>query len=85
MSRFDGSPFELDSRETLASNGLVHDALVREFQEIFAGTRARSAARCAPVRALSSARTQDAAVQYRLWERLSAQALKIEKSQVNRD
>src|SRR5579863_860864 len=37
MSRFDGSPFELDSRETLASNGLVHEALVREFQEIFAG------------------------------------------------
>jgi myo-inositol-1(or 4)-monophosphatase len=36
MSRFDGSPFELDSRETLASNGLVHSALVREFQEIFA-------------------------------------------------
>jgi myo-inositol-1(or 4)-monophosphatase len=37
VSRFDGSAFELDSRETLASNGLVHDALVREFQEIFAG------------------------------------------------
>jgi myo-inositol-1(or 4)-monophosphatase len=36
-SRFDGSPFELDSRETLASNGLVHDALLHEFQEIFAG------------------------------------------------
>jgi len=37
VSRFDGSPFELDSRETLASNGLVHDALLREFAEIFAG------------------------------------------------
>jgi myo-inositol-1(or 4)-monophosphatase len=37
VSRFDGSPFELDSRETLASNGLVHDALVQEFQDIFAG------------------------------------------------
>jgi myo-inositol-1(or 4)-monophosphatase len=36
-SRFDGSPFELDSRETLASNGLVHGALLHEFQEIFAG------------------------------------------------
>jgi len=36
-SRFDGSPFQLDSRETLASNGLVHDALLHEFQEIFAG------------------------------------------------
>lgn len=37
VSRFDGSPFQLDSRETLATNGLVHDALVQEFQEIFAG------------------------------------------------
>jgi myo-inositol-1(or 4)-monophosphatase len=37
VSRFDGSPFELNSRETLASNGLVHDALVQEFQDIFAG------------------------------------------------
>lgn len=37
VSRFDGSPFEIDSRETLASNGLVHEALLREFQEIFAG------------------------------------------------
>jgi len=37
VSRFDGSAFQLDSRETLASNGLVHDALVHEFQEIFAG------------------------------------------------
>jgi myo-inositol-1(or 4)-monophosphatase len=36
-SRFDGSRFELDSRETLASNGLIHAALQREFQEIFAG------------------------------------------------
>ena len=37
VSRFDGSAFEIDSRETLASNGLVHDALVHEFGEIFAG------------------------------------------------
>jgi len=37
VSRFDGSPFELNSRETLASNGLVHEALLHEFQEIFAG------------------------------------------------
>lgn len=36
-TRFDGSPFELNSRETLASNGFVHDALIHEFQEIFAG------------------------------------------------
>jgi myo-inositol-1(or 4)-monophosphatase len=37
VSRFDGSPFQIDSRETLASNGLVHDALVQQFQEIFEG------------------------------------------------
>ena len=37
VSRFDGSAFLLDSRETLGSNGLVHDDLIREFQEIFAG------------------------------------------------
>jgi myo-inositol-1(or 4)-monophosphatase len=37
VSRFDGAPFELDSRETLASNGLVHEALLGEFKEIFAG------------------------------------------------
>src|SRR5579864_4555759 len=37
VSRFDGSTFEIDSRETLASNGLIHDELLHEFQEIFAG------------------------------------------------
>jgi myo-inositol-1(or 4)-monophosphatase len=37
ISLFDGSPFEIDSRETLASNGLIHPALVEEFEEIFAG------------------------------------------------
>ena len=37
VTRFDGEAFRMDSRETLASNGLVHDALLHEFQEIFAG------------------------------------------------
>ncbi len=37
VTRFDGSPFNIDSSETLASNGLVHPALIKEFQEIFAG------------------------------------------------
>src|SRR3984893_10167181 len=37
ITDFDGSAFELNSRETLASNGLVHEALLHEFQEIFAG------------------------------------------------
>lgn len=37
VSRFDGSAFEISSRETLASNGLLHDALLHEFQQIFEG------------------------------------------------
>jgi myo-inositol-1(or 4)-monophosphatase len=37
VTRFDGSHFELNSRETVASNGLIHDALLQEFKEIFAG------------------------------------------------
>jgi myo-inositol-1(or 4)-monophosphatase len=37
VTRFDGSPFEIDSRETLASNGLLHEALVGEFQAILRG------------------------------------------------
>ncbi len=37
ITRFDGSPFQLDSRETLASNGLIHQSLLREFADIFEG------------------------------------------------
>jgi myo-inositol-1(or 4)-monophosphatase len=37
VTRFDGSPFELNSRETVASNGLIHGALLQEFSDIFAG------------------------------------------------
>jgi myo-inositol-1(or 4)-monophosphatase len=37
VTRFDGSPFRIDSRETLASNGLVHEALMHEFDEVFSG------------------------------------------------
>ena len=37
VSRFDGSPFHINSQETMASNGLIHPALLHEFQEIFAG------------------------------------------------
>ncbi len=37
VTRFDGSPFEINSRETVASNGLLHEALQAEFREIFAG------------------------------------------------
>ncbi len=37
VTRFDGSAFELNSRETVASNALIHDALLQEFTDIFAG------------------------------------------------
>jgi myo-inositol-1(or 4)-monophosphatase len=37
VTDFQGSPFQLHSREALASNGLIHDALVDQFQQIFAG------------------------------------------------
>ncbi len=37
VTRFDGTGWRLDSRETLASNGLIHDELIREFDAIFKG------------------------------------------------
>ncbi len=37
VSDFKGGPFQLDSRETLASNGLVHRALLNEIEQVFSG------------------------------------------------
>jgi myo-inositol-1(or 4)-monophosphatase len=37
VTRFDGSQYRLDSREVLASNGLIHGKLMKNFKEIFAG------------------------------------------------
>jgi myo-inositol-1(or 4)-monophosphatase len=37
VTDFSGGEFQIASRETLASNGLVHDALLHEFGEILAG------------------------------------------------
>jgi len=37
VTDFSGGPFQIASRETLASNGQIHDALLNEFQAIFAG------------------------------------------------
>ena len=37
VTRFDGTAFRLDSREVLASNGLIHQELIRNFADIFAG------------------------------------------------
>lgn len=38
VSDFKGGPFQLDSRETLASNGLVHEQLLGEIEQVFNGT-----------------------------------------------
>ena len=37
VTNFAGGAFNIDSREVLASNGLLHESLVSEFQQIFAG------------------------------------------------
>ena len=37
ITNFQGGPFELSSRETLASNSLIHEALLLEFGKIFSG------------------------------------------------
>ncbi|HZR55711.1 MAG TPA: inositol monophosphatase family protein, partial [Terriglobales bacterium] len=37
VTDFAGGPFQLHGRETLASNGLVHFALMNEFEQIFSG------------------------------------------------
>jgi len=37
MTDFSGRPFRLDSREILATNGLVHEELVGLFEDMFAG------------------------------------------------
>ena len=37
VTDFSGGPFQIASRETLASNGLVHAALLAEFQSVFSG------------------------------------------------
>jgi myo-inositol-1(or 4)-monophosphatase len=37
VTDFKGMPFQLNSRETVASNGLVHEAMLNEFEQIFSG------------------------------------------------
>jgi myo-inositol-1(or 4)-monophosphatase len=37
VTDFSGGPFQLASRETVATNGIVHDALLQEFDAIFKG------------------------------------------------
>jgi len=37
VSRFDGSPFRIDSREVMASNGLIHQEMIATFDDLFHG------------------------------------------------
>jgi len=37
VTDFHGGEFQLNSRETVATNGIVHDALLSEFEAVFAG------------------------------------------------
>jgi myo-inositol-1(or 4)-monophosphatase len=37
VSKLRGDPFHIDSRETLATNGHIHDALMSEFEKVFSG------------------------------------------------
>jgi myo-inositol-1(or 4)-monophosphatase len=37
ISDFSGANFQIASRELLATNGLIHDELLHEFQQIFKG------------------------------------------------
>jgi myo-inositol-1(or 4)-monophosphatase len=37
VTDFEGGAFQINSRQTLASNRVLHNALIHEFQEIFAG------------------------------------------------
>jgi myo-inositol-1(or 4)-monophosphatase len=39
VTDFSGGPFRLDSREVLASNGLIHDEMVGLFADMFAGRK----------------------------------------------
>jgi myo-inositol-1(or 4)-monophosphatase len=37
VSDYQGRYYPTDGRETMASNGLIHEAMMQEFAEIFAG------------------------------------------------
>jgi myo-inositol-1(or 4)-monophosphatase len=59
VTRFDGTPFRLDSREVLASNSLIHEELLKNFSEIFAGRGLEPLP--SPVEYASTRMTSDAA------------------------
>ena len=37
VTNYSGAPFAIESREVLATNNLIHEEMMREFQEIFGG------------------------------------------------
>jgi myo-inositol-1(or 4)-monophosphatase len=39
VTDFEGGAFQIESRQTLATNGLIHQPLIDEFQQIFSGKR----------------------------------------------
>ena len=39
ITDFSGGPFQLNSREVLASNGRLHDELIGMFSDMFAGRK----------------------------------------------
>jgi myo-inositol-1(or 4)-monophosphatase len=50
VTRFNGEPFHINSRETLASNGIVHPAMMHEFEQIIAGQGLEPLPDMAPLR-----------------------------------
>jgi myo-inositol-1(or 4)-monophosphatase len=56
LTHFDGSPFTLDSREVLASNGLIHAEMESLFAQMFAGEGLSPIPTPAEFRALREAR-----------------------------
>ena len=60
LTRFDGSPFRLDSREVLATNGPLERELIPLFADMFAGRNLAPLLSPAEFRAQRNARDQDA-------------------------
>ena len=50
VTRFDGTPFRLDSREVLATNGLIHEEVVCQLPRDFCRTRVGTIALASRIR-----------------------------------
>ena len=58
ITHFDGGNFTLDSREVLATNGLIKGELVHIFTEMFAGREMAEIPSAAEFRAMREAETK---------------------------